>query len=396
MFEYPGKAKLLNGDAMTLPALCLPRRVLLSATLACIVALELPLAAGAADRIIVERDEQEGVTTIVVPAGGGLLNWQDVWLGLAQAARLDGEPLAEYVDLEVSDLTKPRTRLAIRALSAAVPDVSLRVIDHPVMQQRALWIELEGDETRTKVRRLKSSIRKRFGRRPGAYGLQFDDHWEEQPSDRPLVVLVHGYSASPDSLSGIRSTLVQHGWPCAFFAYPNDGPLVESGELLASELSNFGDAFPDREVIIVAHSMGGLVARAAIEYSDWSPGNVRQLIMVCTPNHGTQWAHLPGGLECWEYVHTALETEQAIHIAQSLADGLNEARSDLKPDSKFLRALNERPRKGDIHYSLILGTGASLTQQEMDQLRERVTNCLSRSDAAKVFLPRVKDLLSDF
>ncbi len=349
----------------------------------------LPAMATGDDGIIVQRNDQTGTTTIIVASQHGQLGWGDVFRGLASAGGLDGEALSGDFDGERLDLTQRRVCFSILALSTAIPDVSLRVIDHPVTGEPALRIRFDRDGLREKIRQVKSFVRDKFGKNVDGYGLKLDDGWDQKPADRPVVVLVHGYSVKPDSLDEFHSDLAERGWPCAMFGYPNDGPLAESGKLLAEELGRFRDRYPDRNVVIVAHSMGGLVARVAIEDPALDPGNVKQLIMVATPNHGSQWAELPGGFDCWEHLQrrpeqTILETFRA-----ALSDGLNESRADLKPRSKFLRKLNARKRNPNVRYSIILGTGASFTAKQIAELQERLTHSLEGSRAGRLVLPRV-------
>ncbi|MGH7129920.1 MAG: esterase/lipase family protein, partial [Planctomycetaceae bacterium] len=272
---------------------------------------------------------------------------------------------------------------------AAAPDVRMRVVEHPVTTEPALRIRLDRGDARSKVRRLKALIRERFATDDQSYGLRLDEGWDARPADLPLVLLVQGYGDSPESLGGLHGELVEHGFPCATFAYPNDGPLTEAAELLAAELHDFQEEHPDRNIAAVTHSMGGLVVRAVIEDSDLDPGNVSRLIMVCPPNHGSPWAELPGGLECWEYLQEEERDSLGNAFNASVSDGLNEARTDLKPGSRFLHELNARERNPNVHYSLLLGTGSPFTEKAVCGLHERVARSLADDRTGRFFMPRV-------
>ncbi|MEX1096509.1 MAG: alpha/beta hydrolase [Planctomycetales bacterium] len=344
--------------------------------------------AAANDGILVERNEIAGTTTITVAARDGRLDWGDVLRGLARAGGLD-DSMIESGEGEPLDLTRTGSRLAVLAAGAAVPDVSLRIVDHPGTNEPALRIRIERDDARDKLRSVKSLIRSRFANDVETHGLRFDDGWEQRPADRPLVVLIHGYAARPRSLSGLHAELVEREWPCAMFRYANDGPLEDSAKLLARELARFQEDHPERKVTIVAHSMGGLVARAVVENPELDPGNVARLVMVCTPNQGSRWAELPCGLDCWEQLAARDGEAPAGMLHASIADGLNEARSDLKPGSKFLRDLNARERNAKVRYSLILGTGAPFTAEGVERWRERFASSLAESSAGRLVQPRV-------
>lgn len=153
--------------------------------------------ASAGDEITVQREDETGTTTIIVPSKHGLLRWNDVMRGLARAARLDDQALSDDWEREYLDLTQPSSRLAIRALSAAVPDVHIRVIDHVGDHGPALQVRFDRDDARQKVRHVKALVREQFGGDRDAYDLSLDEGWEQKPQDRPLVVSRPGQLVLP-------------------------------------------------------------------------------------------------------------------------------------------------------------------------------------------------------
>jgi pimeloyl-ACP methyl ester carboxylesterase len=259
-----------------------------------------------------------------------------------------------------------------------------------------LSIRVEREESRAKIRRAKSLLRDLLAREVDVFAFTLDERWLEQPQDRPLIVLIHGYGAGTRSLAEFQAKLKQQHWPSATFSYPNDGPLAESGIRLAAELRQFREKYPLRPVVLVAHSMGGLVARVAVEDPNLDPGNVKRLILICTPNHGTRWAQVPSGFDVWEHLRQLPERSVPEVFRRSIADGLNEARSDLKPHSKFLRELNGRQRNPNVRYSLILGTEAPCSAAEIAELRGRVKRSLTQSQPGRIVLPKVDSFLEDF
>jgi pimeloyl-ACP methyl ester carboxylesterase len=347
------------------------------------------------DGLHIVRDDDSGETEIIVPSRDGCVEWHDVLRGMTRAARLDDEALPVEAVGEPLDLTRRSTRLTLRTLSAAIPDVSFRIVEHPESGEPALLIRLDRGDAREKLRRVKAWLRERYGE-AGEYGLTFDEDWQDRPARRPLVVLVHGYNSGPESLCELHDEIAARDWPVATFAYANDGPLRDAAELLASELKAFRKEHPQRKVTIVAHSMGGLVARAAIELPGFDPGNVTQVILVCTPNHGTQWAEFPCGMDCWEHLVSLRDDSPENVLRAALGDGLDEAGSDLKPGSKFLRELNARPLNPRFRYALILGTDGPLTAAELGLLRQRADRALDESRAAALFRPRLDGFFADF
>jgi pimeloyl-ACP methyl ester carboxylesterase len=70
------------------------------------------------------------------------------------------------------------------------------------------------------------------------------------------------------------------GFDARFFAYDWRKGLDELGASLAKELERLAP----RRVHLVAHSMGGMVARAALKHA---PQNLGRIVMLGTPNHGS-------------------------------------------------------------------------------------------------------------
>jgi pimeloyl-ACP methyl ester carboxylesterase len=353
-------------------------------------------AADSDDPFAVHRDDQTGSVTITIAARDGIVHENDIRRGLAEACRLDPDALASESTDHVLDLNNRSTRWRIAALSAAVPDVKLRVARPADSASWTLVIRLESGEADQKVRLAKQLLREQFAGDLSGYGLKLDEHEPEASRARPLAVLVHGYSSHPKSLESLRQSLSDRGICCALFAYPNDAPIQEAGTLLAGDLRKLARQDRARRVDIVAHSMGGLVARLAIEDPGLDPGNVRRLIMVGTPNHGTQWAEFPGGLDGCEHLVWDPQTTLREIVQSSFADGLNEARSDLKPDSAFLKRLNSRERNPRVRYSLILGTGAQFDAVQFAEFQKHVRQAVASHRLLKVLEPRISSIVDDF
>ncbi|MEL6548232.1 MAG: alpha/beta fold hydrolase, partial [Myxococcota bacterium] len=83
--------------------------------------------------------------------------------------------------------------------------------------------------------------------------------------NRAPVVLVHGLNGSPRELGDIAARFLSRGRPVHVFVYESQSQAIgRSAELLASELQGLRERVGAQRIDIVAHSMGGLVARAAL------------------------------------------------------------------------------------------------------------------------------------
>jgi pimeloyl-ACP methyl ester carboxylesterase len=188
----------------------------------------------------------------------------------------------------------------------------------------------------------------------------------------PLVVIVHGYNSTPARNAAVMEPVRAAGYPTAGFAYPNDWDIADSAALMSRQFKQFAKAHPDQKIALVTHSMGGLVARAVIENADLDPGDVTRLVMIAPPSHGTALAQFAVATDLWEHWIARHEGGGWTRWRDSIIDGLGEAADDLIPDSQFLTELNARPRNPHVHYTLFLGTGASVSQDEMDWMREAI------------------------
>jgi pimeloyl-ACP methyl ester carboxylesterase len=225
--------------------------------------------------------------------------------------------------------------------------------------------------------------------------LVLEDRWDRAEAAKPVVVVIHGYNSSPAKNQAIVRAVHDAGFPCGTFAYPNDYEISASAQLLSSELRRFARAHPERKVVLVCHSMGGIVARACVEDTFYDPGNVDRLVLIAPPNRGTAIARFAIGTDLWEHWLSRPEGGPWQRVRDSVVDGLGEAANDLCPDSAFLAELNSRPRNPHIHYSIILGTGARMSEAEMNWIRESVVRKLTKLPGAKGGAERLDAMLGD-
>ena len=183
------------------------------------------------------------------------------------------------------------------------------------------------------------------------YGLLLP---QEVDPRRTTVILVHGLDCDRTNWFPMSDRLIGEGYQVAYFTYPSDGPLEESAQLLARDMSALRDQFPDMTLDIVAHSMGGLVARRYVE-GDAYAGGVKHLILLGTPNLGSHWAAYRMALEVQEH-YNLWRHEKDWSPTWMITDGLGEAGRDLKPTSYFLKELNARPRREGVAYTVIAGS----------------------------------------
>jgi pimeloyl-ACP methyl ester carboxylesterase len=245
--------------------------------------------------------------------------------------------------------------------------------------------------------RARNWLRQRFLRKSDMerFGIQLDDGWRNAAKEKPIVILVHGFNSTPAQNAAMMVPIREADFPCGTFAYPNDHTILQSAQLLSSELRRLAMKHPERRVVLVCHSMGSLVARACIEDSLYDPGNVDRLIMIAPPTHGSQIAHFAVGTDLWEHWLARRKGGPWRRTRDSIIDGLGEAADELCPDSDFLQELNARPRNSSVRYSILLGTGAHLSDAQLAWIRKSICESLAKVPGAGGRAERLEELLND-
>jgi len=195
-----------------------------------------------------------------------------------------------------------------------------------------------------------------------------------QQSPRQFIILVHGLDDPGRIWNSARPILLKHGYIVCEFDYPNDQAIVPSAKLFAENLKQLR-SLGLTHASIVAHSMGGLVARETLTnptyYHGDATGNntyptIDRFIMAGTPNHGAAMAHLRFTAEIRDQITRAISGD-GILFGGSL-DGSGEAESDLLPNSDFLRTLNARPLPDNTTITIIAGKTSPIDENEIQNL----------------------------
>ncbi len=124
--------------------------------------------------------------------------------------------------------------------------------------------------------------------------------WKEavRPTSRRLAILVHGLASSPAIWAPMRKALEFDGYEVTTYTYPStEQSLYVSANGLEQSLLAL-DPLDYDSVVIVAHSLGGLLTRAALARPTFAryPVKVSHVVMLGTPNQGATLAGLLGPL----------------------------------------------------------------------------------------------------
>lgn len=178
------------------------------------------------------------------------------------------------------------------------------------------------------------------------------------PQRRFRVLLVHGLDEPGSIWADLLPELGTAGFDTWEFRYPNDQGIDRSADLLAS---HWPDLPADLPVIMLGHSMGGLVIRDFV--SRWrhpvaapagvGGASVQGIILAGTPNRGSEWARLRVWLELRD--QWAAGQEFGFSLLSGTLDGTGAAKIDLQPGSSFLGALSARPWPEAVQVRIIGG-----------------------------------------
>ncbi|NEX18990.1 alpha/beta hydrolase [Thiorhodococcus mannitoliphagus] len=188
------------------------------------------------------------------------------------------------------------------------------------------------------------------------YGLKHLS--DATPSSLPRILLVHGLDEPGTIWEALIPALQEQHCDLWELHYPNDQGIDRSTAYLAKLWGQLPDSHP---IILIGHSMGGLVIRDFVtawrhpvgETPRVTGASVAGAILVGTPNHGSDWARLRIWLELRE--HLIVNEDRQFSLLAALRDGTGAAKIDLRPESDFLNQLNARPWPSDIPIRLIGG-----------------------------------------
>ncbi|HEX8204178.1 MAG TPA: alpha/beta fold hydrolase [Isosphaeraceae bacterium] len=227
-------------------------------------------------------------------------------------------------------------------------------------------------------------------RRLARYGLRARGSYRPDDPSRPTVCLIHGLNSTSGVFAHVIPRLEAAGFGVVIYDYPFNRHLDRTAGAFRRDWSEFRLRMKDaRPWAIVAHSMGGLLARSYVEGDDYA-GDVSTLILIGPPNGGSAIARAQTLFQLIQGVRTA----RGRGGLAGLADGLGEAADDLMPGSAFLESLNARPRRAGVPYHILAGDAGILTPALRRQVESQYRSLFDR--AGDLFGGLARLALGDF
>jgi pimeloyl-ACP methyl ester carboxylesterase len=155
--------------------------------------------------------------------------------------------------------------------------------------------------------------------------------------EKTQVLFIHGANGTPRDWKFLVDAIDRSRFQPWFFYYPSGLPLDRTGAILAQFIQRAATRFEIERVVVVAHSMGGLVARSALHRlaAPRAPAYLKMYISLSTPYGGhdaarAAAAHAPEVVPSWQ---------------------------DLVPGSLYLRTVAAAPLPADLPFFLVFGYG---------------------------------------
>lgn len=167
---------------------------------------------------------------------------------------------------------------------------------------------------------------------PGVYFLEPFD------TEKIPVLFVHGITGHPGEFAYLIKNLDHSRFQAWVLYYPSGGRLDLIAAVAGRWLNSVAARYPIERLAIVAHSMGGLVARSLINQWVVNVGDARVVNLDAFVSISTPW----GG-----HAAAAAGVEHAPEVVPSWYD--------MKPGSEFLRNLFTTKLPPECSYQLLFG-----------------------------------------
>jgi pimeloyl-ACP methyl ester carboxylesterase len=262
------------------------------------------------------------------------------------------------------------------------------------------------EEAGEKTRSLGGAFRMVFLKFAGKIGITIDpnrlrwvdyDHNASRESEglsdkvfqaKSILLLLHGIIGDTEDMARTFRMAIENGYDLVMtYDYENlNTPIEEIAAILKGKLSDLGFHENDeKKLVLVAHSMGGLVARHLIEELGGDKF-VDKLIMAGTPNGGSKFGQIPDYVS-WTSVALALGTKlfppQVGAVTGFLSSVLKVGNKEvlhtlaqMDSSSDFIKKLTQRNAApipyfivgGDLDAYLLASDGLPLMEKVVAQL----------------------------
>ena len=162
-------------------------------------------------------------------------------------------------------------------------------------------------------------------------------------ADTKILLMIHGWCGWPSTWEYFANLIMNDNSVLKYdklwtFGYNSSKPIDDNGEILKNLLQQNGNG---AAIDIVAHSMGGLVARSMIEKKSGA-NYVYRLVTLGTPHNGSPLAALRDAI--------GLIVASGSSLAQLMYNYATRGFDDLYTNSDFIKSLSTSPNTNVPYY----------------------------------------------
>lgn len=138
-----------------------------------------------------------------------------------------------------------------------------------------------------------------------------------------LVVLLHGILRTKRSMATLASFLEKNGFDTLNITYPSRRlPIEKIADFVEKEITEHLNNNPCDRIHFIGHSMGGLIIRTLIDQCMESLPTLGRIVMLATPNHGSEVADTIGRLWPYKYVYGPAGQQLSTYYTKEVMDQL--------------------------------------------------------------------------
>jgi ABC-type multidrug transport system ATPase subunit/pimeloyl-ACP methyl ester carboxylesterase len=206
-----------------------------------------------------------------------------------------------------------------------------------------------------------------------------------------LVILVHGLEGGLGSYRHLAPAFEAQGWFPLLLVYPNDAEISIATNYLKEQLLSISQRKNKPRIVIVGHSLGGIVSWSALTGLD-SQHRVTDLVTLGTPFGGSQLAEFQAELELSESLIKILKGDWESQDLDS--DGQGEAAQLLIPGNPELEKLISRPLPADVKLHLVAGTRGFILPERRTEMIQSMECLIVRKKPSEELAKKLRLLIS--